>query len=81
MRKDQNPMALRSSNICLHFNGIRAMSEGKKLVIENQSPYYLHSSKGLEVAIISVIFYAKNYNLWKKAIRIAMKLKNKLGFI
>jgi len=50
-------------------------------VIESQSPYYLHLLEGLGVAITLVIFSRKNYDLWREAIRIALKAKNKLGFI
>ena len=44
-------------------------------------PYYLHPSEGLGVIITSVIFNGKNYELWQKAVRTALKSKNKLGFI
>lgn len=57
------------------------MSGGKGFVIQNQSPYYLHPSEGPRVTIASVIFNGKNYELWQKAIRTALKSKNKLGFI
>lgn len=50
-------------------------------MIENQSPYYLHPSEGPGVAITSVIFNGKNYDLWQKVVGTALKLKNKLGFI
>ena len=61
--------------------GIRATTGGKKFVIQSQSPCYLHPSEGLGVAITSVIFTGKNYELWSKAIRTTLKPKNKLGFI
>ena len=50
-------------------------------MIESQSPYYIYPSEGPTVAITSVIFNGRNYALWRKAIRIALKAKNKLGFI
>jgi len=53
------------------------MTWGKKFVIENQSTYYLHPSEGPRIAITSIIFNRKNYDLW----RTALKAKNKLGFI
>ena len=51
----------------------------KTFVIENYSPYFLHPSKGLGVLITAVIFDEKNYNLWEKVVRAALKSKNKLG--
>ena len=56
------------------------MSE-KKFVIENHSPYYLHPSEGPGGLITGVIFDGKNYDLWERAVRTALKAKNKLGFI
>jgi len=57
------------------------MTEEKKFIIESQSLYYLHPSEGLGVGITSVIFIRENYELWSKAVRTALKSKNKLGFI
>jgi len=57
------------------------VTRGKKFIIESQSPYYLHPSEGPGVAITSIIFTGKNYELWSKAVRTALKSKNKLGFI
>ena len=54
---------------------------GKKFVIENHSPYYLAPSEGPDGLITAVIFYGKNYDLWERAVRTALKAKNKLGFI
>ena len=50
-------------------------------MIENQSPYYLHPLRGPEVAITSVIFNGKNYDLWRKVMRMVLKSKKKLGFV
>ena len=63
------------------LHGIRAITGGRKFIIEPQSPYYLHPSEGPGVAITSVVFNGKNYDLWRKAVRTALKSKNKLGFI
>ena len=59
------------------------MSDGgkKRFVIEPHSPYYLHPSDGPGVMIMAVVFDGKNYDLWKRAVRTALKAKNKLGFI
>lgn len=54
---------------------------GKKFVIENHSPYFLHPTVGPGVLITSVIFDGKNYDLWEKMVRTPLRSKNKLGFI
>ena len=54
---------------------------GKKFMIENHSLYFLHPSKGHGVLITAVIFDGKNYDLWEKAVRTALRANNKLGFI
>jgi len=68
------------SLIHAHLNFIQSISTwyqihewGKGFVIENQSPYYLHPSEGHGVTITSVIFNGKNYELWQKAVKIALK--------
>ena len=58
-----------------------AIGEKKRFVIEPHSPYYLHPSEGPMVFITAVIFDGKNYDLWERAVRTALKAKNKLGFI
>ena len=54
---------------------------GKKFVIENHSPNFLHPSEGPGLLIKAVILNSKNYDLWEKAVRTALRSKNKLGFI
>ena len=56
-------------------------TEKGRFIIEPHSPYYLHPSEGPSVLITAVMFDGKNYNLWEKAIHIALKAKNKLRFI
>jgi len=41
----------------------------------------LHPSEGPGVLITAVIFNGKNYDLWERAVRTALKAKNKLMFI
>ena len=53
----------------------------KKFVIESHSPYFLHSSEGPGALITDVIFDSKSYDLWEKAVRTALKAKNKSVFI
>ena len=59
------------------------MSDGgkKRFVIEPHSPYYLHPSDGPGVMITAAVFDGKNYDMWERAVRTALKAKNKLGFI
>ena len=58
------------------------MSGGnKKFVIENQLSYFSHPYEGSGAAITTTIFNGKNYDLWQKAVRTALRSKNKLGFI
>ncbi|XP_016199008.1 uncharacterized protein LOC107639968 [Arachis ipaensis] len=45
------------------------------------SVFFLHHSKNPRVSIISVKLDTKNYNEWSRAILIALKSKNKLGFV
>jgi len=53
----------------------------KGFIIKPQSPYYLHPSEGPGTLITAVVFNGKNYDLWEKAVRTALRAKNKLGFI
>ena len=53
----------------------------EKVRTEPHSPYYLHPSEGPGAMITVVLFDEKNYDLWERAIRTALKAKNKLGFI
>lgn len=50
-------------------------------VITNQSPYYLSPSDSLGATIMAIGFDGKNYYLWEQAIKTALKVKNKHGFI
>ena len=50
-------------------------------IIEPHSPNFLHPSEGPGVLITAVIFDGLNHDLWERAVRTALKAKNKLGFI
>jgi len=54
---------------------------GKKFIIENHSPYFLHPSQGPGILFTAVIFDRKNYDLWEKAVRTALRANNKSVFI
>ena len=53
----------------------------KTFIIEPHSVYFLYPSEGPGVSITSVIFNGKNYDLWEKVVKMALKSKIKLGFI
>ena len=55
--------------------------EKNRFVIEPHSPYYLHPSDGPRVLIIAEVFDGDNYDIWEKAVRTALKVKNQLRFI
>ena len=55
--------------------------EKKRFVIEPHSPYYLHPSERPGMMITAVIFDGKNYDLWERAVRTALRSKNNLAFI
>ena len=50
-------------------------------IIKVHLPYCLHPSKGPGVLITTVMFDGKNCDLWERVVRIALKVKNKLGFM
>ena len=54
---------------------------GKKFIIENHSPYFLHPCEGPEVLTTAVIFDGKNYDLWEKADRSALKLRTNYALL
>jgi len=51
------------------------------MIVPHLPHYYLYPSEGPGVAITSIVFNGKNYDLWQQAIRTALRSKNKLGFI
>jgi len=53
----------------------------KRFVVEPHSPNYLHPSKGPGMMITTVIFDGKNYDLWERVVKTALKSKNKLVFV
>ena len=52
-----------------------------KFILDNTSPYYVHPSEGSGILITAVVFNGENYDLWEKAVTIALRFKNKLGFV
>jgi len=53
----------------------------KEFIMDNKSQYFLHPSDSPGAVITSIKFNGKNYDLWEKAVRTALRAKNKLGFI
>ncbi|XP_020972603.1 uncharacterized protein LOC107627359 [Arachis ipaensis] len=45
------------------------------------SVYYLHPGENLGISIVTITLNTQNYNSWSRAMRLALKSKNKLGFI
>jgi len=55
--------------------------EATEFIVSPQSPYYLHAPDAHGAIITAIKFNGKNYDIWEKAVRTALKVKNKLGFI
>ncbi|KAF8397472.1 hypothetical protein HHK36_016389 [Tetracentron sinense] len=45
------------------------------------SPYFLHSSDHPGTILVSSLLIGENYPTWKRAMRMALNAKNKLGFV
>ncbi|KAJ4760696.1 Retroelement pol polyprotein-like [Rhynchospora pubera] len=52
-----------------------------KKVIDSTSPFYLSSSENPGTMISSCVLKGDNYDLWEKAMKNALRAKNKLGFV
>ena len=57
------------------FHTIMSGGDKNRFVIEPHSRYYLHPSEGPGVLITAVVFDGKNYDLWERAVRTALKAK------
>ena len=53
----------------------------KEFSMDSKSPYFLHPLDSLRAVIPSIKFNMKNYDMWEKAVRAALKAKNKLDFV
>ncbi|KAJ4769803.1 Retroelement pol polyprotein-like [Rhynchospora pubera] len=49
--------------------------------LDSSSPFYLNSSDNPGMIITSCVLKGENYDVWVKAVRNALRAKNKLGFI
>ncbi|XP_061340834.1 uncharacterized protein LOC133287279 [Gastrolobium bilobum] len=50
--------------------------------VENpSSPFFLHHSDNPGLVLVSQLLTGDNYNSWSRAMKIALSVKNKLGFI
>ena len=45
------------------------------------SPYYLHPGENPGISLVSIQLTSQHYNVWARAMRMALKSKNKLPFI
>ncbi|XP_021906250.1 uncharacterized protein LOC110820924 [Carica papaya] len=45
------------------------------------NPFFLHSGDHPGLILVTHVLNGNNYNTWKRAMRIALNAKNKLGFI
>jgi gag-polypeptide of LTR copia-type/Retrotransposon gag protein len=50
-------------------------------IIDGSSPFFLYPSDNPGAMISSCVLKGENYDLWQKAMRNALRAKNKLGFI
>ncbi|KAJ1703741.1 hypothetical protein LUZ63_003520 [Rhynchospora breviuscula] len=65
-------------------NGNGGGSKGSAIsskVIDGSSPFFLYPSDNPGTMISSCVLKGENYDLWQKAMRNALRAKNKLGFI
>ncbi|KAJ4821341.1 Retroelement pol polyprotein-like [Rhynchospora pubera] len=53
----------------------------KRSALDSSSPFYLNSSDNPGMLITSCVLKEGNYDVWAKAVRNALRAKNKLGFI
>ncbi|KAJ4769381.1 hypothetical protein LUZ62_053638 [Rhynchospora pubera] len=53
----------------------------KRSALDSSSPFYLNSSDNPGMLITSCVLKEGNYDVWVKAVRNALRAKNKLGFI
>ncbi|KAJ3684366.1 hypothetical protein LUZ61_013530 [Rhynchospora tenuis] len=60
--------------------GKKSETTSSKL-IDGSSPFFLHASENPGTMISSCVLKGDNYDLWQKAMRNALRAKNKLGFI
>ncbi|XP_016206324.1 uncharacterized protein LOC107646670 [Arachis ipaensis] len=51
------------------------------LLADPASVYFLHPSENPGVSIVPIVLNAKNYNSWSRAMKLALKSKNKIGFV
>ncbi|KAH7521922.1 hypothetical protein FEM48_Zijuj07G0083300 [Ziziphus jujuba var. spinosa] len=48
---------------------------------DNSSPYFLHHADNPELQLVSHQLTGPNYNSWRRSMEMALKAKNKLGFV
>ncbi|XP_073023649.1 uncharacterized protein [Primulina eburnea] len=56
-------------------------STGQSAIDDLTSPYFLHHSDNPGLTLVSHVLTGENYVFWSRAMKIALSVKNKLGFI
>ncbi|XP_029144000.1 uncharacterized protein [Arachis hypogaea] len=59
----------------------RSSSSNANVMLDLSSPYYLHPGENPGISMVNVTLNASNYHSWARAMRLALKSKNKLSFI
>ncbi|XP_075515979.1 uncharacterized protein LOC142550814 [Primulina tabacum] len=54
---------------------------GRSAVDDQSSPYFLHHSDNPGQLLVSQLLTSENFSSWSRAMKIALSVKNKLGFI
>ncbi|KAF7140894.1 hypothetical protein RHSIM_Rhsim06G0111500 [Rhododendron simsii] len=56
-------------------------AQAQKLTDPYENPYFLHHSDSPTAVLVSPPLNGENYNLWFRAMRMALRAKNKMGFV
>ena len=57
------------------------MEDYSDFLTNTSNAFYLHPSENPSLILVSPLLDGKNYHLWSRSMRLALSLKNKLGFI
>nr|XP_009781891.1 PREDICTED: uncharacterized protein LOC104230712 [Nicotiana sylvestris] len=74
-------MALNSTDDSLNISAARTINQPAAIIIDSTHLYYLHSSDSPGMVLVNLVFDGKEYGGWRRAIIIALSVKNKFGFI
>lgn len=69
-------------SLCWFWLFVADMVSPSDLVIDFSHPLYLHPSNTLAALLVShQLLEVENYNVWSRSMKIALLVKNKLGFM